>query len=53
MVGNLRELGDSLRSNADRLLRDIQNVHSRLVAQIERADTKSGLPAPLLRARVA
>ena len=38
IVENLREMGDSLRSNAQRLLLDIQSVHSRMVAEIERAD---------------
>jgi hypothetical protein len=46
VVGNLRELGDSLRSNAERLLRDVQGVHSHLMAQIERADAKSGISRP-------
>ena len=29
IVDNLREMGDSLRSNAERLLRDVQMIHSR------------------------
>ena len=35
-------MGDSLRSNAERLLRDVQMIHSRMVAQIDRAD--GGIP---------
>jgi cell division septum initiation protein DivIVA len=42
MVGNLRELGDSLRTNADRLLKDVQTIHTRMVAQIERVQTEAG-----------
>ncbi len=42
IVSNLRAMGDSLRSNAERLLRDVQLVHSRMVAQIDRTD--GGLP---------
>jgi vacuolar-type H+-ATPase subunit H len=38
VVGNLRELGDSLRSNAERLLRDVQAIHSNMLAQIDRVD---------------
>lgn len=38
LVSNLREMGDSLRSNAERLLRDVQAIHSRMVAQLDRVD---------------
>jgi uncharacterized membrane protein YqiK len=38
LAGNLREMGDSMRSNAERLLRDVQMIHSRMVAEIDRAD---------------
>jgi vacuolar-type H+-ATPase subunit H len=38
LVQNLRELGDSLRSNAERLLRDVQAIHSRMVAGLDRVD---------------
>jgi hypothetical protein len=44
LVANLRDMGDSLRANAERLLRDVQSIHSRMVAQIDRAETKSGQP---------
>jgi cell division septum initiation protein DivIVA len=37
LVSHLREMGDALRSNADRLLRDIQAIHSRMVGELERA----------------
>ena len=51
MVGNLRELGDSLRTNADRLLKDVQMVHTRMVAQIERVQKEAGPPRPPRRTR--
>jgi vacuolar-type H+-ATPase subunit H len=52
LVENLRQMGDSLRSNAERLLRDVQLIHSRMVAQIDRADGGlPGAPAPEDRAR--
>src|SRR5947209_7456811 len=38
IVANLRQMGDSLRSNAERLLRDVQLLHSRMVAEIDRVD---------------
>jgi vacuolar-type H+-ATPase subunit H len=38
IVSNLRQMGDSLRSNAERLLRDVQMIHSRMVAELDRAD---------------
>jgi hypothetical protein len=31
-------MGDSLRANAERILRDVQAVHSQMVAQIEHAE---------------
>jgi len=48
LVTNLRQMGDSLRANAERLLRDVQSVHSQMVARIERAEGNgriSQLPA--------
>jgi vacuolar-type H+-ATPase subunit H len=46
LAGNLREMGDSMRSNAERLLRDVQMIHSRMVAEIDRVDGgASRLPA--------
>ena len=35
-------MSNSLRSNAERLLGDVQRVHSRLVAQIERVERATG-----------
>jgi vacuolar-type H+-ATPase subunit H len=46
LVDNLRQMGDSLRSNAERLLRDVQMIHSRMVAQIDRADGGAGAGGP-------
>jgi vacuolar-type H+-ATPase subunit H len=47
IVSNLHEMGDSLRSNAERLLRDVQSIHSRMVAQLDReeAGLRRGSPA--------
>jgi vacuolar-type H+-ATPase subunit H len=42
LVGNLREMGDSLRANAERLLHDVQMIHSRMVAEIDRVDGGAG-----------
>ena len=42
LVENLREMGDVLRSNAERLLRDVQAIHSRMVAELDQAD--AGVP---------
>jgi vacuolar-type H+-ATPase subunit H len=39
LVSNLREMGDALRANADRLLRDIQTIHSRMTRDLDRVDT--------------
>jgi vacuolar-type H+-ATPase subunit H len=44
-VANLRELGSSLRTNAERLMRDIQAIHSRLRAELERVEP-SARPRP-------
>jgi cell division septum initiation protein DivIVA len=44
MVGNLRELGDSLRTNAERLIKDVQTIHTRMTAQIERVRDEAGPP---------
>jgi len=49
MVSNLREMGDSLRANSERLLRDIQSIHSQMVSKLDRVD-RSAAPAPRLRA---
>ncbi len=36
LAAHLRQMGDSLRLNADRLLRDVQRIHSQMVSRIER-----------------
>jgi len=47
LVNNLREMGGSLRSNAELLLRDIQAVHSRMLADLDRVDGGAGrIPIP-------
>jgi hypothetical protein len=38
LVDNLRAMGDSLRSNADRLLRDVRSLHGQMIARIEVAE---------------
>jgi hypothetical protein len=35
VIGNLNALSSSLRSNADRLLRDVQAIHSSMLARID------------------
>jgi hypothetical protein len=50
IVSNLREMGDSLRPNAQRLLRDVQEIHSRMVAEVDQKEAELGLePAPRTR----
>ena len=47
VAANLRDMGDSLRSNAERLLRDVQRIHSQLLARLDRIDAGPGqAPAP-------
>lgn len=59
LVSNLHEMGGSLRSNAERLLRDVQRIHSRMVSQIDRVDgaiggiSERGFSAPRPRAQRA
>jgi vacuolar-type H+-ATPase subunit H len=38
LVSNLREMGDVLRANAERLLADIQSIHARMVRELDRVD---------------
>lgn len=38
LVSNLRQMSDSLRANAERLLEDIQSIHARMVRDLERVD---------------
>ena len=38
LSGHLRELSDSLRVNAERLLRDVRDAHAELTARLDRAD---------------
>jgi hypothetical protein len=38
LVNHLRQMDDSLRANAERLLRDVQSVHSQMMARIERVE---------------
>ena len=42
LVSNLREMGDVLRSNAERLLTDIQTIHSRMVRELDQTDPDGG-----------
>jgi vacuolar-type H+-ATPase subunit E/Vma4 len=45
LVANLRQMGDSLRANAERILRDVQDVHSHLVAKIDRVERATRQPS--------
>jgi hypothetical protein len=38
LADNVRQLGESLRRNAERLLNDVQAVHSTHLAQIDKVD---------------
>lgn len=42
LVSNLREMSDVLRSNADRLLQDIQAIHSRMIGELEGVTPEGG-----------
>jgi hypothetical protein len=42
LSGHLRELSDSLRVNAERLLRDVRDAHAELSARLDRADPDRG-----------
>jgi len=46
LVSNLREMSDSLRVNAERLLADIQSIHARMVGELERVDPGTDSIAP-------
>lgn len=47
LSGHLRELSDSLRVNAERLLRDVRDAHSELNARLDRVDPeRSGAGRP-------
>jgi vacuolar-type H+-ATPase subunit H len=43
LVAHLREMSGSLNSNAERLLRDIQQIHSRMVSELTAAPGGSGV----------
>jgi vacuolar-type H+-ATPase subunit H len=45
LVSNLREMGNALRSNAERLLRDVQRIHSKMTGELDRATTAGDVPA--------
>jgi len=45
LSGNLRELSDSLRVNAERLLRDVREAHADLSARLDRADPDRWAPS--------
>jgi hypothetical protein len=35
IVSDLRQMGDSLRANAERLLKDIEEIHARMMSRLE------------------
>jgi hypothetical protein len=39
--GNLREMGSSLRVNAERLLGDVQSIHAHLRADVDRVESEA------------
>ena len=45
LSGHLRELSDSLRANAERLLLDIRAAHAEMTARLDRVDPDLGGPA--------
>ena len=49
LVSNLREMGNSLRANAERLLGDVQTVHRRMLAEIDRDERALGLTSGRVR----
>jgi cell division septum initiation protein DivIVA len=51
LVENLRQMGDSLRSNSTRLLRDVQLIHRRMLAQIEAGGGDAGALGPIRASR--
>jgi len=44
LSGHLRELSDSLRANAERLLLDIRAAHAEMTARLDRVDPDLGGP---------
>lgn len=44
LSGHLRELADSLRINAERLLRDVRAAHAELNARLDRAEPDRAMP---------
>jgi len=44
VISDMREMSDSLRANAERLLRDVQAVHANMVRQIERIESERRSP---------
>jgi hypothetical protein len=46
LVAHLRQMGDSLRANAERILRDVQGIHSQMVAKLDRIERSTRLSSP-------
>jgi hypothetical protein len=44
LIDNLRQMGDSLRANSERLLRDVQSLHTDMVTRIAAAERAAGGP---------
>jgi hypothetical protein len=44
LVSHLREMGDSLKANADRLLRDVQRIHSRMTRELDSVGSATDEP---------
>ena len=46
LSGNLRELSDSLRTNAELLLRDVRLAHAEMTARLDQVSPAADRPAP-------
>jgi len=42
VVSNLRQISDALRANAERLLHDVQSIHSRMLSQLQEVEARIG-----------
>ncbi|HTX32143.1 MAG TPA: hypothetical protein VMD09_12215 [Solirubrobacteraceae bacterium] len=46
VVSNLRQISDALREMSERVLRDVQAIHTRMVGELERADPTQSSASP-------
>ena len=45
VVSNLRQISDTLREVSDRVLKDVEAIHARMLGELERVDADGALPA--------